>query len=111
MKVGEDFTAMHDAWILHMNKRSELAAQKHLGDDELDAMGLKFYSWEDWKKYYRKMHGIPEDGIKRIPFEGKKKERQVDWSPRKSLSIEELSKYGIQMAEDGPVMIPLDKAM
>lgn len=74
-------------------------------------MGFKAYDWESWKRYYRKMHGMPEDGIQRIPFEGKRKERQIDWSPRKALSVEELAKYGIQMSEEGPVMIPLDKAM
>lgn len=57
------------------------------------------------------MHGLPEDGIKRIPFEGKRKERQIDWSTRYALSTEEMSKYGIEMSQDGPVMIPLDKAM
>ena len=38
-------------------------------------MGFRSYTWDEWKRYYRKMHGLPEDGIKRIPFEGKKKER------------------------------------
>ena len=57
------------------------------------------------------MHGLPEDGIKRIPFEGKKKPRNVDWNARYPLSSEELAKYGIQASEEGPVMIPLDKAM
>lgn len=33
-----------------------------------DKAGLYEYTWEDWKRYYRKMHGLPEDGIKRIPF-------------------------------------------
>ena len=57
------------------------------------------------------MHGLPEDGIKRIPFEGKRKERQIDWSARYPMSVEELAQYGIEVSEDGPVMIPLDKAM
>ena len=57
------------------------------------------------------MHGLPEDGIKRIPFEGKKKERKIDWEARFPLSSDELAKYGIQMSDEGPVMIPLDKAM
>ena len=57
------------------------------------------------------MHGLPEDGIKRIPFEGKKKEREIDWSARYPMSPDELAKYGIEASEGGPVMIPLDKAM
>lgn len=74
-------------------------------------MGLKAYNWDEWKRYYRKMHGLPEDGIKRIPFEGKRQERKIDWSTRSALSIDELAKYGIKVSEEGPVMIPLDKAM
>lgn len=74
-------------------------------------MGLIPYSWPDWKKYYRKMHGLPEDGIKRIPFEGKKKERKIDWGSRMALSMDELSKYGVKVSEDGPVMIPIETAM
>ncbi len=57
------------------------------------------------------MHGLPEDGIKRIPFEGKKKERKIDWNARYALSTDELKKYGIEFSQDGPVMIPLDKVM
>ena len=109
MKVGEDETAMREAWYLHMNKREDL--MRTMSEDQVNKMGLKNYTWEEWKPYYRKMHGLPEDGIKRIPFEGKKKERKVDWNPRKALSTEELGKYGIKMSEDGPVMIPLKQAM
>lgn len=57
------------------------------------------------------MHGLPEDGIKRIKFEGKRKERKIDWGTRSALSKDELAKYGIEMSKDGPVMIPLDKAL
>lgn len=110
VKIGEDVEAMRDAWNLHMKKRRELFA-KGVGQKEIDAMGLKNYNWEDWKRYYRRMHGMPEDGIKRIPFEGKKKERKVDWSPRAALSAEELAEAGIEVSEDGPVMIPLSSAM
>lgn len=110
VKIGEDVVAMQDAWRLHHKKRRE-ALRKGMSSDQVDAMGLKVYSWEQWKRYYRKMHGLPEDGIKRIPFEGKKKERKIDWSTRSALSIDELAKYGIKVSEDGPVMIPLDKAM
>lgn len=101
---------MEDAWMLHQQKRQELL-DKHVPSNKVDEMGFKAYDWESWKRYYRKMHGMPEDGIQRIPFEGKRKERQIDWSPRKALSVDELAKYGIQMSEEGPVMIPLDKAM
>ena len=110
VKIGEDETAMREAWELHINKRYELS-DKGVGSAELDKMGLRKYTWEEWKPYYRKMHGLPEDGIKRIPFEGKKKERKIDFNPRKALSTEELSKYGIKMSEDGPVMIPLKQAI
>ena len=74
-------------------------------------MGLKNYTWDEWKKYYRKMHGMPEDGIKRIPINAKKSERKIDWEERFPLSAKELGKYGIEVSKDGPVMIPLDKAM
>lgn len=110
VKIGEDVVAMEKAYALHMKKRSK-AINDGVDTDKLDAMGLKNYTWEQWKRYYRKMHGLPEDGIKRIPFEGKKKERQIDWSTRYPLSIEEMGKFGIEVSEDGPVMIPLDKAM
>ena len=109
MKIGEDVEAMREAWFVHQQKRRE--ASRSLPESKLDEMGLKNYNWEQWKKYYRKMHGLPEDGIRRIPFEGKKKERQIDWNTRYALSTEEMAKYGIQMSKDGPVMIPLDKAM
>ena len=74
-------------------------------------MGLKNYTWEEWKKYYRKMHGMPEDGIKRIPINAKKRERKIDWEERFPLSAKELGKYGIEVSKEGPVMIPIDKAM
>lgn len=74
-------------------------------------MGFVYYDWDGWKKYYRRMHGIPEDGIRRIPFEGKKKERKIDWGTRAALTPDELRKYGIEASTDGPVMIPLEKAM
>lgn len=56
---------------------------------------------------------MPEDGIKRIPIgkDLKKKERNIDWSTRYPLSVEELGKFGIEVSKEGPVMIPLDKAM
>ena len=59
------------------------------------------------------MHGMPEDGIKRIKLDEsmQKKPREIDWSPRSALDKEELAKYGIEVSENGPVMIPLEKAM
>ena len=110
VKIGEDVDAMREAYALHMRKRNEFLNAGHT-EEEAQAAGLKDYTWEDWKRYYRKMHGLPEDGIKRIPFEGKRKERQIDWSARYPMSVEELAQYGIEVSEDGPVMIPLDKAM
>ena len=35
----------------------------------------------------------------------------MDWSERFPLSLDEMAKFGIEVSEDGPVMIPLDKAM
>lgn len=93
-----------------MKKRTQFLHAGHT-DAEAEAAGLKDYTWDEWKRYYRKMHGLPEDGIKRIPFEGKRKQRQIDWSARYPMSVDELAKYGIEVSEDGPVMIPLDKAM
>ena len=110
VKVGEDVEAMRQAYALHMKKRMEFLNSGHT-DEEAQKAGLKDYTWENWKRYYRKMHGLPEDGIKRIPFEGKRKERQINWEARYPMSVEELAQYGIEMSEDGPVMIPLDKAM
>ena len=110
VKVGEDVEAMRESYFKHIEARQEAAA-KGISEDKIDEMGLKLYTWEEWKRYYRKMHGLPEDGIKRIPFEGKRKERKIDWNTRYALSTEELAKYGIQVSEDGPVMIPLEKAM
>ena len=74
-------------------------------------MGFVNYSWEEWQKYYRRTHGMPEDGIKRIPLETIGKKRNVDMSPRSAFTSEEISKYGIKVSEDGPVMIPLKNAM
>ena len=110
VKIGEDEDAMREAWYVHQRKRREFINAGNNGADA-DKAGLIDYSWEEWKRYYRKMHGLPEDGIKRIPFEGKRKERQIDWSARYPLSVEELGQYGIEVSENGPVMIPLDKAM
>ena len=110
MKIGEDVTAMMNAWREHLKKRSQMV-NKGVGSKELDKMGLINYTWDEWKKYYRKMHGLPEDGIRRIPFEGRKKERKIDWSARNPLSPDELKKYGIEASTEGPVMIPLEKAM
>ena len=110
VKVGEDLQAMEDAYKVHINKRNDFLNAGHT-DAEAEAAGLRDYSWEEWKRYYRKMHGLPEDGIKRIPFEGKRKKRQINWEARYPMSVEELAQYGIEVSEDGPVMIPLDKAM
>ena len=110
VKVGEDVDSMRKAWDMHERKRREFIDSGHTRE-EADKAGLVSYTWEQWKRYYRKMHGLPEDGIKRIPFEGKRKERQIDWSARYPMSPDELAQYGIEMSEDGPVMIPLDKAM
>ena len=110
VKVGEDVDAMRQAWHMHQDKRREFLGQGH-SQEEADKVGLLDYDWEEWKRYYRKMHGLPEDGIKRIPFEGKRKQRQIDWSARYPMSVDELAQYGIEVSEDGPVMIPLDKAM
>lgn len=74
VKIGEDVDAMRQAWEMHQRKRTEFLHAGHT-DAEAESAGLKDYTWEDWKKYYRKMHGLPEDGIKRIPFEGKRKQR------------------------------------
>jgi uncharacterized protein (DUF4415 family) len=76
VKLGEDTVAMEEAYAVHMEKRAQ-AIRDGIDTDKLDAMGLKNYTWEEFKRYYRRMHGLPEDGIKRIPFEGKKKERQI----------------------------------
>ncbi len=95
---------------MHERKRREFIDSGYTREDA-DKAGLLSYTWEDWKRYYRKMHGLPEDGIKRIPFEGKRKERQIDLSARYPMSPDELAQYGIEVSEDGPVMIPLDKAM
>ena len=110
VKVGEDVDAMYQAYRIHMNKLREFLSSNH-SQAEADKAGLYNFTWDEFKRYYRKMHGLPEDGIRRIPFEGKPRARQVDWSSRKALSVDELTKYGIQASEDGPVMIPLDKAM
>ena len=109
VKIGEDVPAMQEAWALHMRKRRE--ALSKFSEAEVDKMGLKDYDWDSWCRYYRKMHGLPEDGIKRIPINAEKKPREIDWSDRSALSMDELSKFGIEVSEDGPVMIPLDKAM
>ena len=66
VKIGEDMEAMSAAYNQHMRKRSQMGLQYN--EEQLDKMGLKFYTWEEWQKYYRKMKGLPEDGIKRIPF-------------------------------------------
>jgi len=110
VKVGEDLQAMEEAYKVHMSKRNEFLRSGHTSE-EADKAGLVDYTWENWKKYYRKMHGLPEDGIKRIPFEGKRKERKINWEARYPMSVDELAQYGIEVSEDGPVMIPLDKAM
>lgn len=110
IKLGEDIPAMQEAYRVHMEKVRE-GMHKNIPQEQLDAAGLKNYSWEEFKRYYRKMHGMPEDGIKRIPITAQKKPREIDWSKRYPLSVEELGKFGIHMSEDGPVMIPLDKAM
>ena len=110
VKIGEDLDAMREAYHVHQRKRNEFLAAGH-NDEQAKQAGLIDYTWEEWKKYYRRMHGLPEDGIKRIPFEGKKKERKIDWNARYPLSVDELAQYGIEVSEDGPVMIPLDKAM
>lgn len=101
---------MEDAWKAHLAKRRE-GAERGLTEDQLQKMGLVEYTWEEWKRYYRKMHGLPEDGIRRIPYEGQRKERKVDWSKRPAYSLEELAKFGVTVSENGPVMIPMDKAM
>ena len=110
VKIGEDEVAMRDAFSIHNRKRRE-AMDRGVPYDKLPEMGLAKFTWEEWKRYYRKMHGVPEDGIKRIPFEGQKKEREIDWGKRVVLSVDEFKKYGIEVSQDGPVMIPLDKAM
>lgn len=110
VKIGEDVEEMHSAWVAHLNTKHELGA-KGMSEDELNKRGFYEYSWEEWKKHYRKMHGLPEDGIRRIPYEGKKKERDIDWSTRFALSPNEMKKYGIEMSKDGPIMIPMDKAI
>ena len=109
VKIGEDEDAMWKSYQVHMDKWGEF--MNNHTQEEADKIGLHYFTWEEWKKEYRRTHGLPEDGIRRIPFEGKPKPRQVDWTSRKALSMEELAKHGIQVSEDGPVMIPLDKAM
>ena len=74
VKIGEDVQAMEDSYRMHMKKRTQFLHAGHTGA-EAEAAGLKDYTWDEWKRYYRKMHGLPEDGIKRIPFEGKRKQR------------------------------------
>ena len=88
VKIGEDVQAMQDAWNAHLAKM--MAAREQYGVEKANAMGFRNYTWEEWKKYYRKMHGLPEDGIKRIPFEGKKKERKIEWGARTPFSKDEL---------------------
>jgi hypothetical protein len=112
VKMGEDVVAMEDAWMIHLQKRNEALNDPNISEEEVEAMGLKNYTWEEWQRYYRKMHGMPEDGIKRIPFNAKeKKERVIDWSARYPLSVDELVKYGVNVSKTGPVMIPLENAM
>lgn len=94
--MGEDVVAMQEAYALHQRKRAEFI-RKGGSPKAADKAGLKDYTWEEWKPYYRKMHGLPADGIKRIPI-GKdlqKKPRDIDWSTRGALSAEEMGKYGI----------------
>ena len=74
VKIGEDVQAMEDSYRMPMKKRTQFLHAGHT-DAEAEAAGLKDYTWDEWKRYYRKMHGLPEDGIKRIPFEGKRKQR------------------------------------
>lgn len=111
VKMGEDVEEMREAWHVHLRKREELMAVDKMLETDVEKMGFRNYSWEEWKRYYRKMHGRPEDGILRIPYEGKRKERSINWGERYALSKEELAKYGIQMSKEGPMMIPMDKAM
>lgn len=110
IKLGEDVVAMEDAYKAHCDAIAKFFDEGGT-QEEADARGLKEYTWEEWKRYYRKMHGMPEDGIKRIPFEGKKKERVIDWGPRPALSADELSQFGIEISPNGPVMVSIDKAM
>lgn len=58
---------MEDAYVIHMKKRNEFLNSGH-NEEEAKASGLINYTWDEWKRYYRKMHGLPEDGIKRIQF-------------------------------------------
>lgn len=110
IKLGEDVVAMEEAYEAYCEALAQFYREGHT-KDEADERGLKEYSWEEWQRYYRKKNGMPEDGIKRIPFEGKKKERNIDWGPRPALSQDELGQYGIEVSPNGPVMVSLDKAM
>ena len=94
VKIGEDTAAMEKAWYAHMEKRRELQARGK-SEEELEKAGLRKYTWEEWQRYYRKMHGMPEDGIKRIPLGIERKQRKIDWSARSPMSVEELAQYGI----------------
>ncbi len=110
VKIGEDTMAMEEAYDIHNEKRDELKRQGY-SNEQLDEMNLKFYTWDEWVKYYRKKNGMPENGIRKIPFKGARKKREIDWNTRYALATEEIEKYGIEMSKDGPVMIPLAKAM
>lgn len=110
VKIGEDTMAMEEAFDIHNEKREELMRQGYTME-QLEDMNLKFYTWDEWVKYYRKKNGMPENGIRRIPFKGVRKKREIDWNTRYALATEEIEKYGIEMSKDGPVMIPLAKAM
>ena len=100
---------MWDEFKLYHKKRSE--AEREYGSKRLQEMDFKNYTWEEWKRYYRKKNGHPEDGIKRIPFDGKRKERIIDWGPRRVFTKDEIAKYDIKMSKLGPIKIPIENAM
>ena len=108
IKLGEDVYAMEAAWHIHNAEREKFIREGHTLE-EANAAGLRQYSWIEWKKYYRKMHGLPEDGIKRVPFNGKRKKRDIRWysSRFNILDPAELKKYGL---EYGISSISLDTA-
>lgn len=60
----------HEVYMAYMNKRDDKMLKEHLTEDQLAEAGFPYYTYEDWKKKYRKDKGLPEDGLKRI--KGKK---------------------------------------
>ena len=111
VKMGEDEDAMRQAWKIHMDARAAVASK--YTNEELIAMGLGNYDWPAWKRYYRKKNGMPENGIKVIDFtsDWKNKKRNIVFAERAALSVQEMANLKLEYSKDGPVMIPMARAM